>query len=125
VHAHPRWRLTLLLGWSLIGVALGALWAASEQVGQAPWWLLATTPGYPLVAVVPFAPVVAMVLLTLIDPPRLISLGLLCSLVIVIVGLGDLPGVRGIGIVVIALGCSAAALTMAALAGRGRNETSG
>ena len=62
---------------------------------------------------------------TLIDPPRLISLGLLCSLVIVIVGLGDLPGVRGIGIVVIALGCSAAALTVAVLAGRGRNETSG
>jgi len=125
VLAHPRWRLALLLGWALIGVALGALWAASEQIGQAPWWLLTTTPGHPLVAVVPFAPVVAMVLLVLIDPPHLLSLGLLCSLAVVIVGIVDLPGVRGIGLVEIALGCSAAALSVAALAGRGRNRAAG
>ncbi len=122
---NPRWRLTLLIGWALIGAALGALWAASEQIGQGTWWLLSTTPGYPLVAVVPFTPVVAMILLTLIEPPRLLSIGLVASLGIIAVGIGDLPGVRGIGVLEIALGVAAAGLTVAALGGRGRTGTSG
>lgn len=125
MHLTPRWRLTLLLGWALIGAGLGALWAASEQIGQATWWLLPTTPGYPLVAIVPFVPVVAMVLLTLIEPARLRALGLLAALGIVAVGIGDLPGVRGIGLLEIALGGAAAALTIAAPGGRGRASASG
>ena len=122
---NPRWRLALLLGWALIGAALGALWAASVQIGQATWWLLGTTPGYPLVAIVPFVPVVAMLLLILIEPPRLLPLGLLAALGIVAVGLGDLPGVRGIGLLEIALGAAAGGLTVAALGGRGRTGASG
>ena len=122
---NPRWRLALLLGWALIGAALGALWAASVQIGQATWWLLATAPGYPLVAIVPFVPVVAMLLLILIEPPHLLPFGLLAALGIVAVGLGDLPGVRGIGLLEIALGAAAGGLTVAALGGRGRTGASG
>ena len=44
---------------------------------------------------------------------------------IIAVGIGDLPGVRGIGVLEIALGVAAAGLTVAALGGRGRTGTSG
>ncbi|MGA1514342.1 MAG: hypothetical protein ACO37U_01625 [Ilumatobacteraceae bacterium] len=66
-----------------------------------------------------------MILLTLIEPPRLLSIGLVASLGIIAVGIGDLPGVRGIGVLEIALGVAAAGLTVAALGGRGRTGTSG
>ena len=120
----PGWRIATGVTWGLVFVAFTAVWKVSRELGLATWWLGPVGEPKPIfVLLLPFVAPALMVLATLNSSRRLPWAGLVASAVTAAIGIGDLDRVTRLGIVEIAIGCAAAAVSLASFSGRYREGT--
>jgi hypothetical protein len=99
-------------------VALASVWKTSDQLGLSTWWLGPRgRPNSVLVQLLPFVPPMLMLIATLSRVRQLPWFGLAASLSIVVMGLFDLRPFVGLGMIEIAIGVSAAVVSLASLTG--------
>ncbi len=112
------WWLATLFTWILVIGALAAVWNVSVQLGLSTWWL--GPRGYPrphLVQLCPFAAPAFMVLSLINGVQRLPWRGLVASIVVAAVGIGDLWRVPRLGAVELLIAAAAAAVSVASTTG--------
>lgn len=114
----PTWRLLTGLAWVMVFVSFTGAWNVSRQLGLGTWWLGPVSQPRPLyISVIPFLPSVVMLVLMLNDTRRLPVYGLVASVAVAAVGIGDLDEVRRLGVVEIVIGAAAALVTIASFSG--------
>jgi hypothetical protein len=120
----PGWRIATGVTWGLVFVAFSAVWKVSRELGLSTWWLGPVGEPQPIfVLLLPFVAPGLMVLATLNNSRRLPWAGLVASAITVAIGIGDVNRVTRLGIVEIAIGCAAAAVSLASFAGLYRDVT--
>jgi hypothetical protein len=120
----PGWRIATGVTWGLVFVAFTAVWKVSRELGLSTWWLGPVGEPQPIyVLLLPFVAPALMVLATLNNGRRLPWAGLVASAITAAIGIGDLSRVTRLGIVEIAIGAAAAAVSLASLSGLYREGT--
>lgn len=118
------WSTVFGLGWLAVVVALAAVWTASRQLGLPTWWLGPSSDPRPLfVNLVPFVVPLALVASAFNRVRFLPWWGLAGAAVTAGIGIVDLGRVRGLGVVELAIAAAGALVSVAALAGMYRNDT--
>jgi len=119
----PAWRVLMALTWLAVGLAMGAVWSTSDQLGLATWWLGPRgepNPQYIQVAV--FLPALAMVLIS-VNRVRYASwFGVAAAAVMIAIGVADLSHVAALGMIEIAIGVAAGLVSLASLTGMYRRQ---
>lgn len=111
----------MLVTWVLAFLGWTAVWKASRELGLAAWWLGPSAAPRPFpVLLLPFVPVVVMLVLTVQNARNLPWFGLAASVVGAAVGTGDLGRVERLGLVELAIAAATAAVSIASLSGRYR-----
>lgn len=117
------WRVVTGFTWVGVILALAAVWNASEQLGLMTWWLGPRgQPQSRLVQLSPFAVPVLIVLATINNVKWLGWLGLTGSAVVATIGVIDLGYIARLGVLEIAVGVAAAAVSVASLTGTYRRN---
>jgi hypothetical protein len=117
----PGWRLTVLATWVLAFLGWTAAWKASRELGLSTWWLGPSSEPRPFVIMLlPFVPVVAMIVLTVQNARRLPWYGLAASAVGAAIGAGDLGRVVRLGLVELGIAAATAAVSVASFSARYR-----
>lgn len=113
-----RWRLVTAVTWIAVGVALGAVWRTSDQLGLSTWWIGPRgDPNWITIQLLPFVPAVLMVLATINRVRWLAWMGLVASAAVIAIGVGDLGRVAKLGVIEVLIGAAAAATSLASLTG--------
>jgi hypothetical protein len=119
----PGWRLTVLVTWVLAFLGWSAAWKASRELGLATWWLGPTSAPRPWpIMLLPFAPVVVMLVLSIQNARHLPWYGLAASGVGAAIAIGDLGQVTRLGLVELAISVATALVSVASLGGRYRRS---
>jgi hypothetical protein len=122
----PRWRMVTALTWIAVAAALGAVWRTSDQLGLSTWWIGPRgEPNARIVQVLPFVPAVLMTLAAVNHVRHVTWFGLLAAATTVALGVGDLGRIARLGVVEIAIGVAAAAVSLASLTGTYRPLAAG
>lgn len=117
----PGWRLTVIAAWVLATLGWMAAWKSSRELGLSTWWLGPSSDPRPFfLMLLPFVPVVAMIVLAVQNVRHLAWWGLAASAVGAAIAAGDLGRVVRLGIVEMAIAVATAAVSVASLAGRYR-----
>lgn len=112
------WRLATVVAWIAVAVALGSVWKVSDQLGMSTWWLGPRGEPQPrAVQLIPFVPPLVMLVAAINNVRRLPWIGLLCSAAIVAIGVVDLGYIARLGVLEIAVGAAAAAVSVGSTAG--------
>jgi hypothetical protein len=114
----PMWRLTLIVAWVAVAVAMGSVWKTSDQLGLSTWWIGPRGEQQPRpVQLLPFLPSLVMVVAVINNARRLPLLGAIASVLTIAVGVADLWYLAKLGVVEIAIGVAAGAISLASSAG--------
>jgi len=112
------WRLTLVVAWIAVAVAIGSIWKTSDQLGLSTWWIGPRGEQQPrVVQLLPFLPALVMVIAVINNARRLPLLGAIASTLTMAVGVVDLWYFAKLGAVEIAVGVAAGAISLASAAG--------
>jgi hypothetical protein len=115
------WRIATGVTWGLVFVAFTAVWKSSRELGLSTWWLGPVGEPQPVVVMLlPFVAPVAMLLATLNNVRWLPWAGLVASAGTAAIGVADLDRVLRLGLVEVAIGGAAAAVSIASFGGRYR-----
>jgi hypothetical protein len=119
----PGWRITMAVTWIAVALALAAVWNTSVQLGRSTWWLGPRGEPMPrIVRFVPFVAPVAMVFAAIENVRWIAVAGVIASVVVAAVGIGDLGRVPSIAVVELAIAGAGAAVSVAALTGTYRTR---
>jgi hypothetical protein len=115
------WRITTAVVWSLVFVALIAVWKTSRELGLATWWLgpLGQPRPFP-VTMLPFVAPVAMVVSVYNNVTWTPWAGLVAAAWLAAVGVVDLGRVTGLAIVTLVIAAAGLMASVASFAGRYR-----
>jgi hypothetical protein len=112
------WRSWFITVWTLVLIGWAFVWGSSRSLGLSTWWLGPEgAPRTLLVQVLPLLPSVAAIVCGFRNVRRCPFVGIAASLMLVLVGLGDLGRFRGLAAVELALAASALAISAASFAG--------
>ena len=107
------WRVAVGITWVLVVVALASVWKTSDQLGLSTWWLGPRGDPQPVfVRLLPFLPAVLMILGAINQVRHLAWFGLVASGLIVVTGVFDLDRVVRLGLLEIAIGVAAGAVSL-------------
>jgi hypothetical protein len=120
----PLWRLTFTLGWIALVCALAAVWVTSRVIGLSTWWLGADAePRLLFVQLLPFYGPLLVAIAALSNARYLPYAGIVASLMVAAVGLGDLDRVKWIALVELVLAASGLCISAASMAGMYRRHS--
>ena len=112
------WSLITISVWAGVGVGLAAVWAASRQIGLSTWWLGPPSGGQPLaVHLIPFAFPTVVIASALLRFRWVWLIGVVASLGIAAIALGDLGRVARLGLIEVALSSAGLAVSLASWSG--------
>jgi hypothetical protein len=104
--------------WAGIIAGIAAVWAASRQIGLSTWWLGPRAGDRSIVvSLIPFVPGVTMIIAAVARVRYVWAIGIVASLIVMAIGLGDLSRVARLGAVEIALGVAGCAVSLASWTG--------
>lgn len=115
-HLTPGWSIAFALGWAAVGAGMFGVWRASWQLGLPTWWL-ATGPLRPATTALALFVPIALVIATFRHVRRLPWFGIMGTVALGAIALGDLARVPRLAIAEAVLAVAGLLISLAAFNG--------